>query len=126
MGDCIPCQKNKKRFSQQFVEKLEKKVNEIKTFSQAVKSVKSGEAYIAPPEIRENRLKICSKCEEIKRADNSKKQGDNVEIGDHCGICGCFLRGSKIINAFLPDFCKTCYIGDNFKCPKEKWGDEYQ
>ena len=98
-------------------------VQKIKTATKAAVSVIKGEAIAAPPEIIKQRLEFCANCDKVKRKNNLPK-GADIAIGDYCGICGCYLKGNKVTDFMNIQFCKVCFIGENFQCPLKKWGDE--
>lgn len=122
MSDCIPCNQSKPRFMQK-----------VKTATKAAVAVLNGTAFAVDEKIKNQRLKICSECEHIKRL-NALPKGASVAIGDICGLCGCYLKGNRVTSLLSLDFCKVCYGGTpEFVCPLQdekgnhtpKWGFEY-
>ena len=128
---CDECRKNKifaKKFNQNGEIVIKNKSNTVEKvvgFTKAAVSVLNGSSYLAPTDIKKQRLLICANCDEIKRVHNLPK-GADIAIGDKCGICGCYLKGNSVFNMFSVEFCKTCYIGEEFACPLKKWGFELE
>lgn len=121
-GDYYDCNQNKTKF-----------VQKVKTATKAAVAVLNGTAFAVDEKIKNQRLKICSDCEHIKRL-NALPKGAPVSIGDVCDICECWLKGNRVTNLINLDFCKTCYAGTpEFVCPltdengnpTPKWGFEY-
>lgn len=114
MSDCIPCNQSKPRF-----------VQKVQTATKAAVAVLNGTAFAVDEKIKNQRLKICSDCEHIKRL-NALPKGASVAIGDTCSLCGCYLKGNRVTSILSLDFCKTCYAGTfEFVCPEQKWGFEF-
>lgn len=97
---------------------------QVASVTKAVAAVITGNATPCPENIIEERLKICAECDNIARL-NQLPKGAAVAIGDRCGECGCYLKGSRVTNLFKINFSKVAFIGKDFVCPLEKWGYEF-
>lgn len=108
-------------------------IQKVASAGKAAVAVLNGTAFAVDEKIKNQRLKICSECEHIKRL-NALPKGASVAIGDACSLCGCYIKGNRVTSLLSLDFCKVCYAGTpEFVCPlqdengnpKPKWGFEY-
>lgn len=88
-------------------------VEQIGTATGAAVSVATGEAKPIDDALIEHRRRICSLCPFIKRF-NQLPKGVDIMKGDRCSKCGCVLK------------YKTSMYGNYFRCPRRKWGYEFE
>lgn len=88
-------------------------VEQIGTATGAAVSVATGEAKPIDDALIEQRRRICSLCPFIKRF-NQLPKGADIMKGDRCAKCGCVLK------------YKTSMYGNYFRCPRKKWGYEFE